>query len=41
MMVNPTKCIFRVPARQLLGFIVSHHGIEVNPKKIKGILEIS
>jgi hypothetical protein len=41
MMLNPTKCVFRVPAGQLLGFIVSHHGIEVNPEKIKAILEIS
>jgi hypothetical protein len=30
-----------VPAVQLLGFIVSHRGIEVNPEKIKAILEIS
>jgi hypothetical protein len=35
MMLNPTKCVFRVPAGQLLGFIVSHCGIEVNPEKIK------
>jgi hypothetical protein len=41
MMLNPTKCIFGVPAGQLLGFIVSHRGIEVNPKKIKAILDIS
>jgi hypothetical protein len=41
MMLNPTKCVFGVPAGQLLGFIVSHRGIEVNPKKIKAILEIS
>jgi hypothetical protein len=41
MMLNPTKCIFGVPAQQLLGFIVSHRGIEVNPKKIKAILDIS
>jgi hypothetical protein len=41
MMLNPTKCIFGVPAGQLLGFIVSHRGIEVNPEKIKAILEIS
>jgi hypothetical protein len=41
MMLNPTKCIFRVPAGQLLGFIVSHRGIEVNPEKIKAILDIS
>jgi hypothetical protein len=41
MMLNPTKCVFRVPARQLLGFIVSHHRIELNPEKIKAILDIS
>jgi hypothetical protein len=41
MMLNPTKCVFGVPAGQLLGFIVSHRGIEVNPDKIKAILEIS
>jgi hypothetical protein len=41
MMLNPTKCVFGVPAGQLLGFIISHHGIEVNPKKIKAILDIS
>jgi hypothetical protein len=41
MMLNPTKCIFGVPAGQLLGFIVSHHGIKVNPEKIKAILDIS
>jgi hypothetical protein len=41
MMLNPTKCVFGVPARQLLGFIISHRGIEVNPEKIKAILEIS
>jgi hypothetical protein len=41
MMLNPTKCVFRVPAGQLLGFIVSHRGIEVNPEKIKAILDIS
>jgi hypothetical protein len=29
------------PAGQLLGFIVSHRGIEVNPEKIKAILDIS
>jgi hypothetical protein len=41
MMLNPTKCVFKVPAGQLLGFIVSHHGIKVNPEKIKAILDIS
>jgi hypothetical protein len=42
MMLNPTKCVFGVvPAGQLLGFIISHRGIEVNPGKIKAILDIS
>jgi hypothetical protein len=41
MMLNPTKCVFGVLAGQLLGFIVSHRGIEVNPEKIKAILDIS
>jgi hypothetical protein len=41
MMLNPTKCVFGVPAGQLLGFIVSHRGIEVNSEKIKAILDIS
>jgi hypothetical protein len=41
MMLNPTKCVFGVPEGQLLGFIISDHGIEVNPEKIKAILDIS
>ena len=41
MMLNPGKSIFGVPAGQLLGFIVSYRGIEVNPEKIKAILNIS
>jgi hypothetical protein len=41
MMLNPTKCIFGVPAGRLLGFIVSHRCIEVNLEKIKAILKIS
>ena len=31
MKLNPTKCIFGVPAGKLLGFIVSQRGIKVNP----------
>jgi hypothetical protein len=41
MKLNPTKCVFGVPAGKLLGFIVSVRGIEVNPEKIKAILNIS
>ena len=34
MRLNPDKCIFGVPAGQLLGFLVSEWGIEANPDKI-------
>src|SRR3954462_9259537 len=40
MMLNPLKCVFGVPAGKILGFIVSQRGIEVNPEKIKAILNI-
>jgi hypothetical protein len=32
--LNPNKCILGVPSGKLLGFIISHRGIEVNPEKI-------
>ncbi|XP_073353569.1 uncharacterized protein [Aegilops tauschii subsp. strangulata] len=35
--LNPEKCVFGVPARKLLGFLVLEHGIEANPEKIKAI----
>jgi ribonuclease HI len=35
--LNPEKCVFGVSAGKLLGFLVSHRGIEANPKKIKAI----
>jgi hypothetical protein len=35
--LNPDKCIFGVSAGKLLGFLVSHRGIEANPEKIKAI----
>ena len=41
MKLNPKKCVFGVPAGKLLGFIVSERGIEVNPEKIKDILNIT
>jgi hypothetical protein len=37
MKLNPEKCTFGMPARQLLGYIVSQRGIEANPSKIKAI----
>jgi hypothetical protein len=36
--LNPTKCSFGVSAGQLLGFLASARGIEVNPEKIQAIL---
>jgi hypothetical protein len=38
--LNPEKCVFGVPARKLLGFIVSHRGIEANPDKIEAIMKM-
>ena len=38
--LNPQKCTFRVIARKLLGSLVSDKGIEVDPLKIKTILEM-
>jgi hypothetical protein len=35
--LNPDKCVFGVSAGKLLGFLVSHRGIEENPEKIKAI----
>jgi hypothetical protein len=35
--LNPKKCVFRVSAKKLLGFLVSHRGIEANPNKIMAI----
>ena len=35
--LNPEKCVFGVPTGHLLGFLVSEHGIECNPVKIKAI----
>ena len=33
-MLNPDKCVFGVASGKLLGFLVSHRGIEANPDKI-------
>ena len=39
MKLNPSKCAFGVYSGKFLGFMVSQRGIEVNPDKIKAILE--
>jgi hypothetical protein len=38
--LNPEKCVFGVPAEKLLGFIVSHWGIEANLEKIEAIMKM-
>jgi hypothetical protein len=35
--LNPNKCVFGVPSEELLGFIISHRGIEANLEKISAI----
>ncbi|GKV15178.1 hypothetical protein SLEP1_g25980 [Rubroshorea leprosula] len=40
MRLNPAKCIFGVESGKFLGFMVSRRGIEVNPKKIRAIVEM-
>jgi hypothetical protein len=38
--LNPAKCAFGVPLGKLLGFLVSHRGIEANPDKVETIEEM-
>ena len=38
--LNPNKCAFGVTAKKFLGFLVSQRGIEVNPEKIRAIMEL-
>ena len=38
--LNPKKCTFGVTSGKLLGHIVSERGIEVDPEKIKTILDM-
>ena len=40
MKLNPAKCAFGVSAKNFLGFIVNHRGIEANPDKIKVVLDM-
>nr|AAX96554.1 retrotransposon protein, putative, Ty3-gypsy sub-class [Oryza sativa Japonica Group]ABA93240.1 retrotransposon protein, putative, Ty3-gypsy subclass [Oryza sativa Japonica Group] len=40
MKLNPEKCTFRVPSGKLLGFMVSHRGIQANPEKVTAILNM-
>ena len=38
--LNPKKCTFGVTSEKLLGHIVSERGIEVDPEKIRAILDM-
>jgi hypothetical protein len=38
--LNPNKCVFSIPSRKLLGFIIRHRGIEGNPEKISAITKM-
>uniref|UniRef100_A0A803QQ22 Reverse transcriptase domain-containing protein n=1 Tax=Cannabis sativa TaxID=3483 RepID=A0A803QQ22_CANSA len=40
MKLNLKKCTFRVLSGKFLGFVVSSCGIELNPEKIKGLLDM-
>ena len=38
--MNPLKCAFGVTAGKFLGFVVRHRGIEIDPTKIKAIVDM-
>ena len=39
--LNPSKCTFGVTTGKFLGFMVSQRGIEVNPEKVRTIMELA
>jgi hypothetical protein len=39
--LNPEKCVFRVCQGKILGYLVSHRGIEANPTKIQAIINMA
>ncbi|CAA0837255.1 Uncharacterized mitochondrial protein AtMg00860, partial [Striga hermonthica] len=40
MKLNPAKCSFGVKSGKLLGYMVTKQGIEVNPEKVKAVIEM-
>ena len=40
MKLNLSKCVFGVTIWKFLGFMVSQRGIEVNPEKVRAIMEL-
>ena len=41
MKLNSSKCVFGVTAGKFLEFIVSQRGIEVNPEKVRAIMDLA
>jgi ribonuclease HI len=39
--LNPEKCVFGVRQGKILGYLVSHRGIEANPTKIQAIINMT
>jgi hypothetical protein len=39
--LNLEKCVFGVRQEKILGYLVSHHGIEANPTKIQAIINMT
>jgi hypothetical protein len=39
--LNPEKCVFGVRRGKILGYLVSHRGIEANPTKIQAIINMT
>jgi hypothetical protein len=39
--LNPEKCVFGVCQGKILGYLVSHRGIEANPSKIQAIINMT
>jgi hypothetical protein len=40
MKLNPEKCTFGVSSGKLLGYMVSHRGIDPNPEKVSAITKM-
>lgn len=38
--LNPVKCVFGISFEKLLDLMISHHGIEANPKKLQVVLKM-
>jgi len=38
--MNPLKCVFRVTSGKFLGFIVRKEGIEIDPDKVKAVIQM-